>query len=187
MKYAQWFYGGVVASGVVLAGCGSHAAEPRPPARIETIRAGARARDFRAQDIDGRTISLSSYLRKDVVLLTFCSTWCEPCVAEFPHLRRIYEQNRENGFVILAISLDGPETVANVPGFARRNHLLFPMVIDADSNIATLYNPKKTAPLGILIDRAGTIVAIHEGYTPGDEEQLSREIASALGMSSQAL
>lgn len=141
---------------------------------------GALAPDFAARDIEGRSVKLSDHFGKQVVLLDFCSTWCEPCVAEFPHLRTLYEARKAQGFTIVAISVDGPQTAANVPGFARRNQLNFPMVIDEDSRIASLYNPKKTAPLTVLIDRNGKIVAMHEGYTPGDEERLAQEVSDAL-------
>lgn len=143
-------------------------------------RPGTSAADFTARDIEGKTFKLSDHLGKDVILLNFCASWCEPCVAEFPHLRRMYEANKSKGFTILAVAMDGPETVANVPAFARRNQLNFPMLTDEDSRIASLYNPKKSAPLSVLIDRTGKISAIREGYNPGDEEFLAKDVAKAL-------
>jgi peroxiredoxin len=145
-----------------------------------TVGAGAPASDFSARDIEGKNVKLSTYLGKEVVLLNFCATWCEPCVAEFPHLRKMYEANKAKGFIILAIAMDGPETVANVPAFARRNQLNFPMLTDEDSRIASLYNPKKSAPLSVLIDKTGKIVSIREGYNPGDEEFLAKDVAKAI-------
>lgn len=144
------------------------------------VGAGAAASDFAARDIEGKNVKLSDYLGKQVILLNFAATWCEPCVAEFPHLRRMYDANKAKGFIILAIAMDGPETVANVPAFARRNQLNFPMLTDEDSRIASLYNPKKSAPLSVLIDRSGRVTAIREGYNPGDEEFLAKDVAKAL-------
>lgn len=141
---------------------------------------GASAADFTARDIDGKTIKLSDHLGKDVILLDFCATWCEPCIAEFPHLRKLYEANKAKGFFAVAIAMDGPETLANVPAFAKRNQLNFPLVTDEDSRIAALYNPKKSAPLSIIIDRSGKITAIREGYNPGDEEFVAADVAKAL-------
>ena len=138
------------------------------------------ASDFTARDIDGKTVKLSTHLGKDVILLNFCATWCEPCVAEFPHMRRMYDANKAKGLVIYAIAMDGPETVANVPAFAKRNQLNFPVLTDEDSRIASLFNPKKSAPLSVLIDRSGKVVAIREGYNPGDEEFLAADVAKAL-------
>lgn len=144
------------------------------------VGAGSAASDFTARDIDGKTVKLSTHLGKDVILLNFCATWCEPCVAEFPHMRRMYDANKAKGLVIYAIAMDGPETVANVPAFAKRNQLNFPVLTDEDSRIASLFNPKKSAPLSVLIDRSGKVVAIREGYNPGDEEFLAADVAKAL-------
>jgi len=152
---------------------------PPPPSRV-SITAGKPASDFTARDIDGKTITLSDHLTKEVILLNFCASWCEPCVQEFPHLRRIYDANRTRGLFVMAISMDGLESAANVPAFARRNQLNFPMLIDSDSRIAALYNPKKAAPLTILIDKTGKIVLVREGYNAGDEETLVVEIEKAL-------
>jgi len=163
------------------AGCARTGAQggqkPTAPSVVDT---GAVAPDFSAFDLDGNRVTLSQFRGKDVVLLNFWSTWCEPCVAELPHLRSLYKAKKDQGFVMLAISVDGPETVANVPGFARRNQLEFPLIIDEDSHIANLYNPKRTAPVSVLIGRSGRIAAVHQGYLPGDEEALGSDVAKAL-------
>lgn len=144
------------------------------------LSAGASATDFTARDVEGKTVKLSQYLGKQAILLDFCATWCEPCVAEFPHLRRLYDANKDKGFVILVVAMDGPETVANVPAFAKRNQLNFPVLTDDDSRIASIYNPKKSAPLSVLIDKQGRVTAIREGYNPGDEEYLAQDVAKVL-------
>ncbi len=171
--------GALLATGALLffASC-----DNGPGAKTTTSSSGAGggAADFSTVDTEGRPFKLSSHLGKDVILLNFCATWCEPCVAEFPHLRKLYADNKGKGFLILAISVDGPETVANIPAFAKRNQLNFPVVTDEDSRIASLYNPKKSAPLSVLIDRQGKIVSIREGYNPGDEEFLAQDIAKVL-------
>jgi peroxiredoxin len=153
---------------------------PTTTGRPAGLAQGAPAPDFSARDIEGKEVKLSTHLGKDVILLNFCATWCEPCLAEFPHLRRMYDANKAKGFFVMAISMDGPETVANVPAFARRNQLNFPMLTDDDSRIASLYNPRKAAPLSVLIDKSGKIVTIREGYNPGDEEFLAKDLAKAL-------
>ena len=82
--------------------------------------------------------------------------------------------------------MDGPETIANVPAFAQRNQLNFQMLLDDDSHVAQLDNPKKSAPLSVLIDKTGKIASVREGYNPGDEEYLARDVAKVLDSSSSA-
>jgi peroxiredoxin len=161
------------------AGCGGEQG-PTATNAGEIQRAGATATDFSAQDLGGKTVRLSSYLGKQAVLLNFWQTWCEPCLQEFPHIRRMYDANKAKGFVVFGVAMDGPETVANVPAFVKRNMLDFPILLDEDSHVAAIYNPKKSAPLSVLIDKRGKIAAIREGYNPGDEEYLAKDVARVL-------
>ncbi len=165
---------------LLLVGCGGANASgsgESTTAASGNESSGARAPDFTSRDVDGKTVRLSDYLGKDqVILLNFWSTFCEPCMAEFPHLRRINNENKAKGFVTIGIAMDGPETVAQVPSFVKRNNLDFLVVYDEDSTIASLYNPKKAAPLSVIIDRKGAIRHIREGYNPGDEDELEKEI-----------
>jgi peroxiredoxin len=155
----------------------------RPDAAATT--SGAQARDFAARDVRGRTVRLSDYLGKQVVLLDFWSTYCEPCLAEMPHLEALYREQQANGFVVLAVAMDGPETVADVPSFAARNGLTFPVVLDEDSHVANVYDPKKSAPFSVLIDRRGAVVRVREGYNPGDERLVADDVRAALGVAAK--
>lgn len=158
-------------------GPGAHSPGSSPTA---SPTAGAAASDFSARDIDGKTVKLADYLGRQVILLNFWATWCEPCVAELPHLRRMYDANKAKGFIILGIAIDGPESVANVMPFARRHQVNYPVLLDEDSHVAQLYNPRGSAPLSVLIDKQGRIFKVREGYSPGDEESLAQDVATML-------
>jgi thiol-disulfide isomerase/thioredoxin len=55
--------------------------------------------------LDGREVDMAD-LRGKVVLIDFWATWCKPCIAEMPHVQRVYAAYHERGFEILGISLD---------------------------------------------------------------------------------
>jgi peroxiredoxin len=139
---------------------------------------GAPASNFTLKDVNGRQVSLSDHFGKNVVLLDFWATWCVPCEAEMPHLQRLYQRHKEQGFVVLGVSMDGPETVASVAPYARRMGLTFPMLLDEETQVTNVYNPQRTAPLTVLIDRDGRVRRVHPGYKPGDEVELDREVAA---------
>ena len=141
--------------------------------------AGTLAPDFTARDVAGNTFRLSDHLG-NVVLLDFWATYCEPCKAEFPHLGTMYRVERSKGLLVVGIAMDGPETAADVPAFVRRFRVEFPVVTDDDSRIASLYNPKRSMPLSVLIDKGGRIVAVREGYAPGDEKLVEADVDRAL-------
>ena len=135
--------------------------------------------DFELETLEGDAVRLSDYLGKEVILIDFWATFCDPCLAAFPHLNQLYKKYQKEGFVILAVSVDGPESVSNVRAVTRRHHLEFPVLLDQESSVVALY-PKSSAPFSILIDRNGKIVKQKEGFTPTDIPLLEAAIELAL-------
>ncbi|HLK36378.1 MAG TPA: TlpA disulfide reductase family protein [Polyangiaceae bacterium] len=168
----------------LVVGCGG--AQTGGGAAPSTEASGATAPDFTARDVNGNTFRMSDHLGREVVLLDFWSTFCEPCKAEFPHLGAMYERERPRGLLVVGVSMDGPESVAEVPAFVKRYGIGFPVVIDEDSRIASLYDPKKSMPLSVLVSRSGRIAAVREGYNPGDEKLVEADVERALGEGSKA-
>jgi peroxiredoxin len=142
---------------------------------------GGQATDFTLKDHEGRTVQLSDYLGKNVVLIDFWATWCVPCQAALPHMVDLYESRKEKGLVVLAVAMDGPETIAQVPTFVRRYRMSFPVLLDEETKVVNIYNPKRTAPLSLLIDREGKIVKVRSGYNAGDENLVEKEVDELLG------
>jgi peroxiredoxin len=173
----------VAAPLLFLAACGSQGAAS-PSASGEAAPAGTKAPDFTGRDTAGQTFRLSDHLGKEVVFLDFWATFCEPCKAEFPHLRAMYEAQKSKGLLVVGVAMDGPETSADLPAFVKRFNIDFPVVVDDDSRIASLYNPKKSMPLSVLIDRTGAIAVVREGYNPGDEKLVEADVQKALDQAS---
>jgi peroxiredoxin len=136
--------------------------------------------DFALRDTTGRTVRLSDYLGKQVVLLNFWATWCTPCAAELPQLNKIYRAHKKRGFVVLSIAMDGPETAADVGSVVRRHGLEFPVLLDEETRVVGMYNPKRAAPFNVLIARDTTIAKSHEGYVAGDEIVMEADIVALL-------
>jgi peroxiredoxin len=146
----------------------------------------AKATDFTLRSIDGRSVRLSDYLGKDVVLLNFWATWCVPCLGEMPELEKLHQKYKDQGLTIIGISMDGPETVANVDSTVRRYGVSYPVVLDEETRVVAAYNPTRDAPFAVLIDRTGRIVETTLGYAPGDEVELEQKLQVLLGTSANA-
>ncbi len=170
-----------VSIALVLAafGCGPEA-NGNQPATATNSAVGAAAPDFTARDTDGNTFRLSEHLGKEVIMLDFWATYCEPCKAAFPHIESMSKALKSQGLLVVAVAMDGPDTVAEVGSFKGRYNLTFPVVLDEDSRVASLYNPKKAMPLSVIIDRSGKVVKVREGFNPGDEELIEADIKKAL-------
>jgi peroxiredoxin len=169
-----------LAAVLVVAGLPSCAADSVAGAQSPS-GSGTTAPDFTARDVDGKTFRLSDHLGKRVILLDFWATFCEPCKAEFPHLGDLYTRDKDKGLLVLGVAMDGPESSSEVPAFVKRHDVNFPVVLDDDSRIASLYDPKKSMPLSVLIGKDGRIAVVREGYNPGDEKLVEADVSKALG------
>jgi peroxiredoxin len=150
------------------------ACTPSDPASAPAV-----ARDFSVRQTDGRTFTLAEH-QGEVVVLAFFATWSKPSVVELRHLKRLADRHRSEGLTVVGVAVDGPETVAEVPAFATRNELTFPIVLDEDSHVVSLFNPKRDVPLTVLVDRHGATARIWSGYNPGDEDSIAAETEAVL-------
>ncbi|SDL38964.1 Peroxiredoxin [Pedobacter sp. ok626] len=73
---------------------------------VLSIRPGQIAPDFTLFDPEGRSVRLSDF-RGKYILLDFWASWCKPCRAVQPELKALNEALKATGkFAILAVSLD---------------------------------------------------------------------------------
>lgn len=69
-------------------------------------RIGDTAPNFSIGDSDGKTVTLSDYIGKNVILI-FWASWCTPCIKELPEIKQLYETLEDkNNVVFIAVSLD---------------------------------------------------------------------------------
>ncbi|WP_419800685.1 redoxin domain-containing protein [Mucilaginibacter sp.] len=72
---------------------------------IKPVSVGHAAPDFSIPGLDGKTIKLSDYKGK-YVMLDFWASWCVPCRKENPNVVKLYQQYHPKGLNIVGISLD---------------------------------------------------------------------------------
>lgn len=68
---------------------------------------------------DGNEAKLEAF-RGKYILLNFWATWCAPCVKELPSLQALSDNYKRPDFVIMAVSVDDPSRIDQIPGFLRR-------------------------------------------------------------------
>ncbi|HAO78262.1 MAG TPA: alkyl hydroperoxide reductase [Verrucomicrobia subdivision 3 bacterium] len=139
------------------------------------------APDFALTDLSGKTVRLSDFKGK-VVLLDFWATWCGPCRKEIPDLIQLQTQYAEQGFTILGIALD-EEGAAVVKPLAQRMGINYPLVIGT-TQATDAYGGIQAVPTTLLIGRDGRILKTYLGAR--DKSEFQRDIQSALQHTSAA-
>lgn len=81
--------------------------KPPPPAPAALLTPGTIAPDFAAQTRDGKTVHLSDYKGR-VVVLVFWATWAYPCERLLPRLQTVAAQFAPQGVVVLAVDVTDP-------------------------------------------------------------------------------
>jgi peroxiredoxin len=112
---------------------------------------GQKAPDFELKTLTGETTRLSAYKGKKV-MLNFWATWCPPCKAEMPEMEQFYKQGNKD-VVILAVNIDSQN---DVKGFADKNGITFPILLDTDGKVNSTYQIL-SIPTTYFIDRNGVI------------------------------
>lgn len=146
----------------------------------EAVGAEAELPPFTVRTVSGEVIDLEDHIGKGVILVNFWATWCKPCRAEFPLLQELHETYAKDGLLVLAVSLDGPESQAEVRPFLQRNRYTLPAAIDEHGRIAAQLNPRSTVPLAHVYDRTGRRVKTYEGFQLGGKAELRALIVRLL-------
>lgn len=121
---------------------------------------GAIAPNFTAQTLEGKTVKLSDYKGK-MVMLYFWADWCPACKKEFPATQAYYEELNKSEIEILAINV-GQERSAS-EAFKTEFGATFPMLVDSASTIAAQYGVQEL-PTNYFIDAEGDVIRYIVGW-----------------------
>ncbi|MGN6420410.1 MAG: TlpA family protein disulfide reductase [Pseudobacter sp.] len=149
--------------------------------KIKKFTKGAPAPEFVYTTVTGEKVSLSS-LRGNLVYIDVWATWCGPCKAEIPHLKKVEEAYHGKSVKFVSISVDELKDAGKWKSYVIDNNLkgvqlmadnAFNSDFIKDFNIAAI-------PRFILIDKEGRIISAN-ALRPSNKK-LSEELDKYLAM-----
>lgn len=139
---------------------------------FKQVEVGSVPSDFMGLTAEGDTVSLYAVKAK-LKLVDFWASWCNPCRAEMPNVKKVYKKYHEKGLEIIGVSID-PKPQDWLKALQDEN-LPWPNIIDPEGKIAA-YFLVQAIPHTILLDENNKILAKN---LRGKE--LEKKIAALLG------
>jgi thiol-disulfide isomerase/thioredoxin len=139
----------------VMLAFGFNLARHAPKSSADVKFKNGDAPDFTLQSLDGRTVHLTDYRGKAVVL-NFWATWCAPCKIEMPWFVELQKQYGQEGLQFVGVAMDdaNPREIAQ---FAEDMGVNYPILVGKES-VGDAYGGIPFMPETFFITRDGKLV-----------------------------
>lgn len=131
------------------------------------LSVGDTAPNFTVKDTIGKTVTLSEYAGKPVVMYFYPKDDTPGCTKEACSFRDNYEQYLSQGITVFGVSLDDE---ASHQQFTEKFNLPFPLLADVDGAIAKAYD--------VIMERNGTLYAQRVTYVIGGDGKIEKVYTS---------
>ena len=116
---------------------------------------GQPAPDFSLASVDGKTVKLSEF-RGKAVLLNFWATWCEPCKVEMPWFIQLQQQYGSQGLQVVGVAMDD-SSPKDISEFAQKMGVNYPIAIGKEA-VGDQYGGIPYLPSTFYIGRDGKVI-----------------------------
>lgn len=119
--------------------------------------------------LDGKPAVDLQELKGKVVYMDFWASWCPPCIKSFAFLNQLEQEMGDQGVHVIGVNLD--EKVKDAQEFLAKHPANFSIVVDSSKGCAKVFEVM-AMPTSYIIDKKGNIRHVHQGFRPGETEEL---------------
>jgi len=131
------------------------------------------------KNINGESVDFKKSIEPGKInIISFWATWCAPCIKELQAIDAKYTEWQEKYNVkLIAVTIDDSRNVKKVKPKVLGEGWTYEIILDENQDLARAMNVNNP-PMTFIVDAEGKIVYSHQGYTPGAEDELEKEIAA---------
>jgi len=127
---------------------------------------GQMAPDFGLESLEGKTVHLSDF-RGKAVLLNFWATWCQPCKIEMPWFEQLQKQYEPQGLQVIGVAMDDADK-EDIAKFAKNLGVDYPILVGKE-DVGEAYGGVQFLPTTFYVGRDGKVVDKVFGLKGRDE------------------
>ena len=133
-------------------------------------------KSFRYKSVEGKQTTLADVRGKATLVVFFYPT-CQYCNVALPEIQKLYEAHQANGLSMVWINVV-PEQNRMIEKWRKQHNYTAPILLggQAAQNDYAL----TMTPTHYLLDADGHVLLRHDGYKPGDEKALEKQVQQAL-------
>jgi thiol-disulfide isomerase/thioredoxin len=115
---------------------------------------------FRLKGLDGKFYDTSE-MRGDVLVVSFGSTWCVPCISELVAIEELKEEYAGKPVKFMWVNIEDPKRTTNniLKYFVKERGLTFPVLRDPGGETLSQYSTGTRIPVMVFFDRGGHLSA----------------------------
>lgn len=138
-------------------------------AQAKALKPGNPIPQINYPDVKGTKHNLETYKGKKL-LIDFWASWCGPCRAAIPKLKKLYANHKKDGLAILSISIDDSKDA----WIKAMNDEKMPwqQLLSPDKNETMRKFLFSGIPTMYMVDEQGKIIGSFTGYTPEAEKKI---------------
>ena len=120
-------------------------------------------------------------LKDRVTVLAFFALWCPGCRNELPVLAGLHRDYEEKGLEVVTVSIDRASERAKLVAHVKKAGVKHTVLLDPDERLKRVWQGNRTSmPYLVVIDRAGVVRRIDEGFDPAKVPEVRRQLEGLL-------